>query len=86
MVVGLIHTLGNIGRLLIEGHKHGGTVGIEPTGPGAGVADLVDHAPHQGVEVDPGVGGDFAGDQAQARVHHGFAGHPAGGILGEHRV
>ena len=81
VVVGLVHALGDVGGLLVEGHQHGAAVGIEAAGAGAVVADALDHAPHQGVEVHPGRGGDLAGDQAQARVHHGFAGHPAGGIL-----
>ena len=86
MVVGLVHPLGDVGRLLVEGDQHGGTAGIKAAGPGSAVADLLDHTPHQAVEVNPGVGGDLAGDQAQAGVHHGFAGHPAGGILGKHRI
>ena len=90
VVVCLIHPLGDVGRLLIEGHQHGAAVGIEAAGPGAAVADPFDHAPHERVEVHPGGGGDFAGDQAEAGVHNGFAGHPGGGILSkqgiEHRV
>ena len=86
MVVGLINTLGNVGRLLVEGDQHGGTASIEAAGPGAGIADPLDHTPHQAVEIHPCVGGDLAGDQAEPSVHYGFAGHPARGILGEHRV
>ena len=90
VVVGLIHPLGDVRRLLIQGHQHRTAVGVEAAGAGTGVADLVDHPPHQGVEVHPGRGGDFAGDQAEARIHHGFAGHPGGRVLGqqgiEHRI
>ena len=86
MVVGLVHPLGDVGRLLVEGDQHGGTAGIEAAGPGAAVADPLDHTPHQAVEIHPGVGGDLAGYQTEASVHDGFAGHPARGILGEHRV
>ena len=86
VVIGLIHTLGDVGRLLIESHQHGAAVGIEATGAGAAVTDLLDHTPHQGVEVHPSGGGHLAGDQAQARVHHGFAGHTRGGVLGEQRI
>ena len=86
VVVGLVHPLGNIGRLLIQGHQHGTAVGIETTSAGTGVADLIDHAPHEGVEVHPGGGGDLTGDQAEARVHHGFAGHSGGRILGQQGI
>ena len=82
MVIGFIHPLGDVGGLLIQGHQHGAAVGIEATGPGTAVADLLDHAPHQAVEVHPGLGGHLAGDQAEAGVDNGFTGHPGSWILG----
>ena len=86
VVIGLIHALGDIRRLLVEGHQHSAAVGIKTTRFGAAVTDIGDHTPHQGVEVHPRSSGDLAGDQAEARVDHGFASHAAGWILLEQRI
>ena len=63
---------------------------IEAAGAGTGIADLVDHAPHQGVEVNPGGGCYFTCDQAKAGVDHGLAGNSRSRVLGqqgvEHRI
>ena len=63
---------------------------IEAAGAGTGVTDLVDHAPHQGVEVNPGGGCYFTCDQAKAGVYHGLAGNSRSRVLGqqgvEHRI
>jgi hypothetical protein len=37
-------------------------------------------------DVDPGAGGDFAGDDGGAGLHHGFAGHAGALVLRQDRV
>ena len=86
MVIGLIHALGNVRRLLIEGHQHSAAVGVKTTRFGTAVSDIGDHTAHQGVEVHARCGGDFAGDDAEACVDHCFASHAAGWILRQQRV
>ena len=86
MVVGLVHALGDVGGLLVEGHQHRTAVGIEATGPGAAVTDLLDHVAHQVDEIHLRLGGHLTGDHAEAGVHNGLAGHTAGGILGQQSI
>ena len=64
MVIGFIHSLSNIRRLLVESHQHRTTVGIEATGTGAAVTDLLDHIAHQVDEVHLGLRGHLASDHA----------------------
>ncbi len=75
VVVGFVHPLSDVRRLLVEGHQHRAAVGIKAPGSGAAVADLLDHAAHEGVEVDPCRGGYLTCDQAQPGVHYRFASH-----------
>ena len=86
MVIGFVDSLGDIGGLLIEGDQYGTTVGIKATSSSAAIPDRFDHPTHQAVEIDPGRGGHLAGDQAEARVDNGFAGHAAGRILGQQGI
>ena len=86
MVIGLVHTLSDIRRLLVESHQHGTAVGVESTGTGAAVSDLLDHVAHQVDEVHLSFRGHFTGDHAQTGVHHRFAGHTAGGILRQESI
>ena len=86
MIIRLIDPLGNVGGLLVKRHQHSTTIGIEATGPGTAVADLLDHASHQGDEIHLSFGCHLTGDHAQTGVHHRFAGHAAGWILGQECV
>ena len=67
-------------------HQNGAAVGIEATGAGTGVADLLDHTAHQTDVIDLGGRRHFAGDQAKTRVDDGLASHPRGGVLGQQGV
>ena len=86
VVVGLVNALGDVGGLLVESHQHRTAVGIEATGPGSAVTDLLDHIAHQVDEIHLRFGGHLTGDHAEAGVHHGLAGHAAGGILGKQSI
>jgi hypothetical protein len=45
-----------------------------------------DHLAGQCFQVDPGAGGDFAGDDRHAGLDHGFAGNAGARVLREDRV
>ena len=60
-----VHALGNVARLLVDGGDHGAGVGVESI-ERVVVADGCDHAANQALEIDVGLGGDFAGDDHQA--------------------
>ena len=47
VVIGLVHTLSDIRRLLVESDQHSTAIGVESTGTGAAVSDLLDHVAHQ---------------------------------------
>ena len=86
---GVVDALSDVDRLLIDGDEHaaGGAVVADVL---AVVADVADRLAHDRLDVDVGLGGDFAGDDRQAGGHHRLAGHPGVGILleqgVEHRV
>ena len=75
-----VNALRNVARLLVDGRDHGAGVGVEAV-ERIVVADGGDHAAHQALEVDVGLGGDFAGDDHQAGGGQGFGGHAAVGVL-----
>ena len=75
-----VHALGNVAGLLVDGRDHGAGVGVEAV-EGVVVADGGDDAAHQALEIDVGLGGDFAGDDHQAGGRQGFGGDAAVGVL-----
>ena len=75
----------DVGRLLVERRQHGAGVGVEAE-LGAGVAHVPDGGARHFLEVDDGVGGDFAGHHDQAGRHQRFAGDAALRILGQDGV
>ena len=75
-----VHALGDVARLLVDGRDHGAGVGVEAV-ERVVVADGGDDAANQALEVDVGLGGDFAGDDDEAGRGQGFGGHAAVGIL-----
>src|SRR5690554_5072163 len=83
--LGTVHTLGDVHGLLADDvdHATGGTVKAHG---GGGVADIVDHATDQLFQVNPGTGGDFAGNDGNAGFDHGFAGHTGVFVLGDDDV
>jgi len=86
VVVGFVDSLGDVGGLLVESHQHRAAVGIESTGPGAAVTDLLDHIANQVDEIHLCFGCHLTGDHAETGVHDGLAGHAAGGILGQQSI
>src|SRR5690606_12399949 len=61
----------------------GGAVEADIAG---GVADVADHLAGDFFQVDPGVGGDFAGDDGDTALDHGFTGHARVLVLGDDGV
>ena len=75
-----VHTLGDVARLLVDGRDHGAGVRVEAV-ECVVVADGGNHAAHQGLEIDVGLGGDFAGDDHQAGGRQRLGGNAAVGVL-----
>ncbi len=80
-----IHSLGDVGRLRVDGRQHGAGLAVEAEA-GLRVADLLDHPAGHGREVDVGVGGDLAGQENHTGGHQGLTGHPARRVLPQHFV
>jgi len=80
-----VHAHRNVGRLRLDQVVHAAGVGIEPIG-GVVVADVVDGAARDALNVHVGLGGDFAGHNASAGGDQHFARHAAGGIVRQDRV
>src|SRR6185312_13838265 len=83
------HALVDVGRLLADQVEHAAGGAVEADVAGV-VADVQDHLARDRLEVDPCVRGDFAGDDRDPGLDHGFAGHVRGRVLGDdgvqHRV
>ena len=75
-----VNALGDVARLLVDGGDHGAGVGVEAV-EGVVVADGGDDAADQALEIDVGLGGDFAGDDHQPGGREGFGGDAAVGVL-----
>src|SRR3569832_841141 len=73
MVLGLVHAHGDVGGLLADGGQHRAGLPVE-THLGTVIADLFHSLPHHGLGIDPGLGGDFAGEDDHAGLHQGLAG------------
>ena len=70
-----VDALGDVGRLLVDRHQHRAGVGVEAHGA-VGVADLADGLADQARVVEPGAGGDLAGQHHEAGLDQRLAGHP----------
>src|SRR5207342_2383839 len=68
-----VDALVDVRRLLAEHVDDRAGVAVE-TDLRIVVADVVDNLARQRLDVDPRRGGDFAGDDRGAGLHHGFAG------------
>ena len=77
--------LRDVGALPVQGHHDRTVLGVEAHGR-VGVADVADGLPHHVGNADHGLGGDLAGHDGHARGDHGFAGHAARGVLGDHGI
>ena len=75
-----VNALGDVAGLLVDGGDDGAGVGVEAV-ERVVVADGGDHAAHQALEIDVGLGGDFAGDDHEAGGGQGFGGDAAVGVL-----
>lgn len=79
---GTVDALGDVHRLFADDVHHGAGGAVE-TDVGAVVADVDDDLAHQLFQVDPGGGGDFAGDDGDAGLDQGFAGYAGVFVLGD---
>ena len=77
-----VNALGNVARLLVDRRDHRAGVGVE-TVEGVVVSDGGDDAAYQALEIDVGLGGDFAGDDHQAGRGQRLRRYAAVGILFE---
>ncbi len=77
----LVHTLGDIGRLLAQRHHHGAGRRVEAH-LARGVADLAHNLADDRRIVDHRLGGDLAGQANQSRGQQALARHPAVRVLG----
>ena len=75
-----VHAQGDVAGLLVDAGDDRAGVGVEAV-ERVVIADGGDDAAHEGLEIDIGLGGDFAGDDDQAGGGQGFAGHAAVGVL-----
>ena len=75
-----VHALGDVAGLLVDAGDDRAGVGVEAV-QRVVVADGGDDAADQGLEIDIGLGGDFAGDDHEAGGGQGFGGHAAVGVL-----
>ena len=80
-----VDALVDVRRLLADQVEHaaGGAVEADVA---AVVADVEDHLAGQRLEVDPGLGGDLAGDDGDAGLDHGLAGDAGALVLGQDGV
>jgi len=76
----LVHTHGNVTRLLGNCHLHAAGVAVKALGAVI-VTDIGDDLAHQFIKIHKTVGGDFAQHQHKAGLGGGFAGNARGGIL-----
>ena len=77
-----VNALGDIRRLLVHGNEHGAALVVELQ-VGVHVADVLDGVAGDFLEVDDGLGSDFAGNHHEARVHECFTGDAALRVLRE---
>src|SRR5690606_24701427 len=83
--LGAVHALGDVHGLLADDvdDTAGGAVEADF---GAGVADVADHVADDLLQVDPGAGGHFTGDDGHAGLDQGFHRHAGVLVLGDHGV
>ncbi len=75
-----IYALGDVTGLLVDGGNDRAGIGVKPVDRIV-VADGGHNAAYQSLEIDVGLGGDFAGDDNQAGSRQGFCGDAAVGVL-----
>ena len=80
-----IDTLCNVDRLLADDIEHAAGGAIEAHVGGV-VADVEHGLAHHGLDIDPHVGRDFAGDDDDTRLDQGLTGHAGAFVLSEDRI
>ena len=81
----LVDALRDVGRLLVDRDQHAARPGVELQG-GVGVADLLDGAPDDLLDVHVGPARDLARDHHEPRRAQRLDGAPAGGVAGQEGV
>ena len=84
-LVGLVHALGDVGRLLVDRVDDRARVGAEAE-VGVGVADLADRLARDVLDVDVGRGRDLAGHDDEPGVHERLAGDAPVRVVAHDRV
>ena len=77
-----VNALGDVGGLLVHRDEHGAALVVELQ-VRVHVADVLDGVAGDFLEIDVRLGGDFAGNHDEARVHERLAGHAALRVLRE---
>ncbi|MNI35370.1 hypothetical protein D3C73_893930 [compost metagenome] len=80
-----VNALGDVRGLLADQVQHAAGGAVEADF-GAVIADVHDDLAGQRFQVDPGAGGDLAGNDGNAGLDHGLAGHTGTLVLGQDRV
>ena len=80
-----VHSLSDVGRLLIDARHHAASLGVEPVA-GSRVAHLAHRLAKDLGDVDVTVGGDLPHHHREARGDDRLAGYPRQRVLGEDRV
>ena len=77
-----VYAHGYVARLFVDAGDYGAGVAVKAV-DGVVVTDGADGTADYVLEIDVGFGGDFSGDDHEARGGKGFASYAAGGIFGE---
>ena len=85
LLEGVVDALGDVGRLLVDGHGDPAGGPVEAV-LGAVVADAEDGPADHARDVDVGPGGDLPGHHHQAGGDQGLAGHAAGRVVAQDLV
>src|SRR5690606_10578504 len=80
-----VHALRDVRALLADEVEHAAGRAVEADVAGV-IPDVEDHLARQRLQVDPGAGGDLAGDDRHAGLDHGLAGYAGALVLGQDRV
>lgn len=82
---GSIHTQGNVGGLAIQRYRHSDGIRVK-SAPRAGVPNLANCVPHDGLNIHGAGSGNLAHDEHYAGGGGNLAGHPRRGVFGEDSV
>ena len=83
--ISLCNSLGDIGRLLIDGDENGAATTVETHGTRS-VADIADGVTNDFLDIHIGLGGNLARHDRHAGTDHGLARHAGVAILLQHCI